>query len=412
MALHCLVWTLISCLLLAWLGEASDPSDNDIYAGQFVTANNDFAARLLVHAKKSNEPGNVFLSPFSVIMGLGMLSVAARDQTREEILHVMQVTDMRNRHVARELRQLTGTRVGNKTTNYSLSVANRVWAQESMRVCRVFEKRMRHLYSAPMAKLDFQLKPEASRELVNAWVGDKTMGQIQQLLPPGSITTDTRFLLTNVIYFKGFWDKQFDVQHTVTKRFRTCKENGRGLSHIPMMHQFGQFSVKSSYLHAVDVLEMPYSGGDISMYLLLPHRTTCRAVKELENRLSANVIADLTSDLITRHMDVHLPRFNLTYDAPLSDTLQAMGINLAFNATNADLSGIDCGKHSDLYVSDAFHQAVVVVDEKGTEASGATGFILAARIATPEFRVNRPFLFFIMDKHTRAVLFIGRVFDL
>lgn len=108
-------------------------------------------------------------------------------------------------------------------------------------------------------------------------------------------------------------------------------------------------------------------------------------------------------------VDVSLPRFSLTSDTALKSVLQEMGIRRAFRM-NADLSGIDCRKMSNLFVSDAFHKAAVRVNEEGTTASAATDFDEAITIfANPSFNVNRPFLFVIMDNRSETVLFIGTV---
>ena len=106
---------------------------------------------------------------------------------------------------------------------------------------------------------------------------------------------------------------------------------------------------------------------------------------------------------------VALPRFQFTTKVDLVQALQSLGMKRAFDGS-ADLSGID-GRH-DLFVRDILHQAAIVVDEKGTEAAASTAVIIARMAVAPvSLSVDRPFLFFIRDDATGAILFQGRVLD-
>ena len=395
------------------LGTARSVIPARSYFVKFVAANNDFARKFLTGARDLTNQDNVFVSPFSVMAGLGMLSIAAHGHTKEEILQVMQVDDWGNKHVADGLLYLSETGRAANYTNYTLSTANRVWSEKSVRVCRTFERRMRKLYAAPMERLDLLNAPEVSREVVNEWVRNQTGGNIQKLLPSGSVSHWTRLVLTNAIYFHGTWESQFDPKYTSPMVFHTCKGMVRGRTNVPTMYHLGEFAMKRSTEHEVDVLEMPYAGGDISMFLLLPLRRACLAIKHLEDKLSAEVITELISNLKFQDLELYLPQFDLNFNAPLSEILKGMGMTQAFDTINADLSGIDCGKDSNnMSVSGAFHQAHVVVNEMGTEASAATGVNMGSRTPPHILKFNRPFLFLIINKHTGAVLFIGRIVTL
>jgi serpin B len=84
----------------------------------------------------------------------------------------------------------------------------------------------------------------------------------------------------------------------------------------------------------------------------------------------------------------------------------------AFDPNTADLSGISTAEQ--LYVSDVIHEAFIAVDEDGTEAAAATAVIIAttsAPVSMVELNVDHPFLFFLQDRATGAVLFLGRVMN-
>jgi serpin B len=62
------------------------------------------------------------------------------------------------------------------------------------------------------------------------------------------------------------------------------------------------------------------------------------------------------------------------------------------------------------------HRAVIDVAEEGTEAAAATAVGVVGTAMQPDspaetFRVDRPFLFAIVDDETGAVLFEGRIVD-
>ena len=404
-------FTLLACLSSIVYASSRHPKSSirEFY-DRFVAVNNQFAVKLLQGARNSkNHTDNVFVSPYSVITGLGMLSVAAHGQTKEEILRVLNAQGMGNKHVASAL--------GNLTTlpNYTLSVANKVWAQSSVAICKVFQRRMQKYYSTSLQQVDFQSNPEMSREMVNSWVENRTQGHIQELLPPDSVTHHTRLVLTNAVYFQATWNDNFNKSDTRRRPFSSCTDNGKESSNVHMMQRIGNYKYKLTHLLSVgdiEVLELPYSASNTSMFLVLPQRSACSAINKLGKLLTPDLIPQLTSDLVLQPINVSVPKFTLSDDTQVDTIFQTMGINRAFSASLAEMSGINCDKMSPLYVSKSFHQAMVVVNEQGTVSAAASAETHVNRIATPIFQVNRPFLFMIMDKVKKAVLFIGQVVKL
>jgi serpin B len=93
--------------------------------------------------------------------------------------------------------------------------------------------------------------------------------------------------------------------------------------------------------------------------------------------------------------------------------LQALGMTSAFIPGVADFSGMD-GTHN-LYISDVLHKAFIDVAENGTEAAAATAVVISIlAIASPTgllVDADRPFIYFLYDQPTGAILFMGRVQD-
>ena len=153
---------------------------------------------------------------------------------------------------------------------------------------------------------------------------------------------------------------------------------------------------------------LPYVGDTTSMVVIVPDAGTFDAFEQGLTGAALGTILDGQSAAPLGA--VTLPLFKFATKTDLVDTLQALGMQAAFNPGQADLSAID-GTH-DLYVSDVIHQATIAIDEKGTEASGATAVIVAHTSAALNFlSVDRPFLFVIRDDATDAILFQGRVLD-
>ena len=116
----------------------------------------------------------------------------------------------------------------------------------------------------------------------------------------------------------------------------------------------------------------------------------------------------------TEQVHVWLPRFKLTQQFRLKDTLEALGMRRAFQPGVADFSGIT-DRPDELCIGDVVHKAFVDVNEEGTEAAAATGVVIsvmAARVDNPKpvvFRADHPFVFVIRDNRSGNLLFLGRV---
>lgn len=90
-----------------------------------------------------------------------------------------------------------------------------------------------------MEVMDFGAEPEQSRHRINEFVQRITKNNIKDLLPVGSIKTDTNAILTNAASFKGDWAAKFDKENTKKKLFY---EHGRLPVYVEMMKQKGNFN--------------------------------------------------------------------------------------------------------------------------------------------------------------------------
>ncbi len=351
--------------------------------------------------------GNFFFSPASVSTALALAYAGARGETAAQMARTMRFTlPQAELHAAFAAQTAKLTSAGKGPV---VRIANRVWAQAGLPVEGDFLGVAKGPYGAGLELANFNGAPEPARGAINKWVEDQTSGKIKDLLPQGSVTPLTRLVITNAIYFKAQWATPFDKAETASLPFSL---GGGAKADAPMMHRL----VQAGFAEAGDaqVLELPYdaagSGRNLSMVVILPKAVD--GLGAVERRIAAGDLRAYLGGIAEERVDVTLPRFKMTSEHDLGSTLAAMGMPLAFDAVNADFSGIS--KAEPLYITRIAHKAFVEVNEEGTEAAAATGVVIGTRSMPPPpkvFRADHPFAFLIRDRDTGAVLFMGRVAD-
>lgn len=345
---------------------------------------------------------NAFLSPLSIAEALAMLAAGARGETADEIYAAMKIdAESLPRRIA-AINQI----LASKDRQYQVSLANAVWVEAGYPLRDEFRNILETDYLAAGHSCDFQRNAARERQRINAWVSEKTSDKIKDLMPPESITPLTRLVLTNAIYFNAEWADYFDERQTQQEDFRLV--SGQTVKADLMHNQFsGLQSFEDDELQAID---LPYKGESASMLVLLPRKAD--GIAALQKSLTAQTLSSYVDRLSNRTVRVTLPRFKLESSYDLVPALRAMGVNRIFSESQADFSGISERARSDrLHVSAAVHKAYVDVNEKRTEAAGATGMgmALTAVIEPMIFRADHPFLFAIRDRRSGQLLFVGRV---
>jgi serine protease inhibitor len=375
-------------------------------------ANNRFALDLYSNLKKDPKysGNNLFFSPFSISSALAITYEGARGTTADEIRNVFYFPT--DDSVRRQGFSEINAGMNAETTGYTLRTANALWAEKTYPFLPGYTSTAERYYSAKTTNLDFIGNPEDSRITINQWVEDKTENKIPNLVPAGAIDSLTRLVITNAIYFKGTWVKQFDKNITREEDFRTAP--GKTVR-VQMMQRTDKDAVYSyAATNSLQLLEMPYartSGKVLSMLVILPKEDNLTVA---EDSLSSQKLSDIRRSLTSQRVMVFFPKFKLETKYRLPATLGAMGMPTAFSNA-ADFSGMDGTRN--LSISDVIHRAFVDVNEEGTEAAAATFVGLAPGAAMnhptpppiPVFRADHPFIFLIQDTETGNILFIGRV---
>jgi len=373
-------------------------------------ANNKFTVDL--HKALKNDQNfagkNLFYSPSSLSIALAMTSLGSRANTTAQLAKALHWKGIPTLH-DEEKHFLEALQASNTATN-ELLTANRLFLQRDFDILPDFVEGTKKFYDAEVGMVDYQDDTENARKEVNAWVEEKTKQKIQNMIPEGVFSTRTRLSLVNAIYFKGFWQNQFDEKATSKQRFfvSESKETEVDMMHLTKKLKHVDFSLEL----ACQILELPYQGEDLTMVILLPHDTY--GLAKLEENLTHERLQQAlasVSQAYAEKVKVSLPRFKLTQQFKLKEVLIKMGVTDMFSEFDSDFSGIIRGPEK-LYVSHVVHKAFVEVNEKGTEAAAATAVVMMTRMAgamsEATFCADHPFLFMICHKKSSAILFIGR----
>jgi serpin B len=374
--------------------------------GELVRGNNQFAFDL--YGTIRDQDGNLFFSPYSISLALAMTYAGAGGDTEGQMAEALNFNLPQERlHPAfNALDQALDARgvALEGEDNFRLNIVNSLWGQQDYRFLPEYLDLLALNYGAGLQLLDFQTRPEPSRQIINDWVSEQTEERIEDLLPPGVIDELTRLVLVNAIYFNATWASQFNESATREATFDLL--DGSEVR-VPMMNQeayFGYFSAED-----FQVIELPYQGWELSMVILLPDEDE---FERIESGLTAEMLGDVLARLQNTNLDLSMPKFTYESEFQLSQALSQLGMIEAFEGNQADFSGMDGTR--ELYIKEVLHKAFVAVDEEGTEAAAATAVVAGVTSMPPpplRVSVDRPFIYLIRDIETNTILFLGRVLN-
>ncbi|NXP09363.1 PAI2 inhibitor, partial [Thinocorus orbignyianus] len=402
-------------------------------------ANTSFALDFFKHECQEDGDKNILFSPLSISSALATVYLGAKGNTADQIakvLHFKKAEGTRNvtTTIKMQVYSRTEERLSNRcacfqktetgklddihigfkalnlainqpTKNYTLKSVNQLYGEKTLPFSKEYLQLVKKYYNTEPQAVDFVGAADETRREINSRVEHKTEGKIKNLLPPGSVDSLTRLVLTNALYFKGNWATQFKAEATRQRPFRV---NAHTTKQVQMMYLSDKFNW--TYVESVqtDVLELPYVNNDLSMFILLPSDTI--GLQKLERELTFENLSAWTSPELMEKtkMEVYLPRFTLEETHDLKSILSRMGIQDAFTEGQADFTGMS--EKGELFLSEALHKCYLEVNEEGTEAAAASSAALASRSlgATIIFVADHPFFFFISHNKTKSILFLGR----
>jgi serine protease inhibitor len=380
--------------------EPSSPRALTTTEAQVVETDNTFGLKLLRSTVDAeDESKNVFLSPLSVSMALGMTLNGARGETRAAMEATLEKQNLSPAEINDAYRGLIDLLEG-LDPKVEVALANSIWYREGLPVRQAFVDTNRAHFDAEVAALDFS-DPSAS-ERINGWVDDETRGNIPTIVPD-EIPPEIVMYLINATYFKGQWRSQFDPDQTEEEPFH--RTDGSTVS-VPMMEKTGDVRHPYYRTEQFSAVDLAYGDSLYSMTVLLPHEDT--SVQQVVEHLDTEMWSRLTEQMAPKELRrLKLPKFTLRYEKTLNDVLADLGMGVAFT-DRADFRGI---ADTALAIDKVKHKTFLQVDEEGTEASAATSVGIGVTSAPPSFVVDRPFVVAIRENHSGTILFLGTVMD-
>ncbi|KAK9403580.1 leukocyte elastase inhibitor-like [Crotalus adamanteus] len=301
-------------------------------------ANITFALNLFKKLSVNDSTKNLFFSPLSMSSALLMVSLGARGNTEAQMLKVLSVS--KDGEVHQRFEKLI-SEINKPGANYSLSLASRLFGEESYDFLESFIESTQKFYHAGLEKLNFHAA-EYSRRHINAWVEEKTTDKIQNLLAPGIIHSLTKLVLVNAIYFKGNWANKFNKDHTQEKPFQINKNETKT---VQMMFRKGKYSMTYISDYRTSILEIPYAVEDLSMFILLPDKIedNSTGLEKLEREITYEKLKEWLNPekMIPREIELSFPKFKLEEEYDLKPVLRSMGMTDAFDEGKADFSGMN-----------------------------------------------------------------------
>ena len=381
------------------------PPDSVLEAFQTSIAdrNNEFGFDL--YARLIDGEENILISPASVAMALAMTYNGADAETQEAMARVLKIHDIDLDTLNRNnLALLYFLKTADPKVH--LKIANSLWMREGFEFDPDFLERNEEFYLAGLKALDFS-RDEAV-DVINAWVEENTGGLIEDIIEP-PIDPLTIMFLINAVYFQGTWTEQFSEEETRDMPFYPA---AGGKASVPMMNRTGDYE----YLETPDfqAIRLPYGEEErMAMYVFLPSQEL--GLEGFEKNLTFENWESWLGDFNKIEGNIQLPRFTVEYEETLNGVLKALGMEVAFDPSNANFYNMVPGTPpQNIYIAEVKHKTFIEVDEVGTEAAAATSVEMRLESMPLDFfhmTVDRPFFYAIHDRDTGAILFMGSVLD-
>ncbi|WP_419893082.1 serpin family protein [Oceanobacillus kimchii] len=350
---------------------------------------------------KGNEEDNIFVSPISIWLAVSMAYNGADGDTKDEMTNALQLGDIDlqtlNEHNASMMDQVSNH------DDVELNILNSIWLRPKFTFLEDFEQQVTESYNP-------ELGPLTTKEPMNEWVSEKTNGKITNLIE--KVDEDHVAFLLNATYFNGNWKYPFDENNTDNDSFNLDESS---ITEVPFM----SLDEKLFYWEndEFQLVALPYGEeGNIQMEVFLPNESI--RLQEFVNKLTLEDWQNWRESMQETVGSLKMPKFSLEYESELQDFFQVLGMEKAFDQNIADFSNmIDPAQlRGNLYISKIMHKTFLEVDERGTEAAGATSVEMKeeSAIVSPapfQMEINRPFLLTISDNETDTILFMGMIHE-
>jgi serine protease inhibitor len=364
---------------------------------QAIAASNRFAFDLFRSINARFVDTNVFISPLSASVALGMTLNGADGETFEGMRQALRIDETDRSRINDAYRDLIALLL-ELDPAVDMRIANAIWYRDTFPFHQAFFDTVSHYFGARVAGLDFGNPATVPR--INAWVDTATAGKITKVLD--GVADHIVMLLMNAIYFKGSWRSQFDPARTENAPFAT----ERGTSYSARMMHLGEQQVALAMLGGVQAVDLPYGRAAFTMTAILPPAGT--DVDAFIQTLDQARWDALVGALHQTKADVYLPKFRMEWADKLNSDLTSMGMGNAFCEGCANFTRMS-PLGNELFIDFVQQNTFVDVNEEGTEAAAVTTVGVGVTSLPPTIRFDRPFVFVIRERLSGTILFMGKV---
>jgi serpin B len=337
---------------------------------------------------KSNPTQNLIFSPYSVRQALNLAALGAKGKTFKQL----------------SFGKPPELLPPKKDFGYKFIFANRIWVQNGFPLLDSYQNASDKVFGVRPWVLDFSKAPDFLKDRMNGWVEEKTLGKVKDFIADILTDPSIRIFLGSATYFKADWALPFDPSKTSEGDFEIgAQEKAK----VPFVHATASLNYRK--LPGMQVLEIPYSDSDLSLFLFLPNPE--KSLEEIETSMHSQTVDQWLGGLARREVRVSLPKFTVDTTVSLKEAMSSLGVKDAFNPESADFTGMTGKKN--LSLSRFEHRAFISLTEAGTEA-GEVSFDAPPASRSPAstpvaFDVTRSFLFGIRHKGANVFLLLGRI---
>ena len=406
-----------------------------------VNSSNSFGLKLFKVIQQSTPNSNIMMSPYGVFSNLLLLYNGAGRETYEELKNILNLGEPN--YVNPNFGELYNILM-NTGGNYELKIANGLFLNKNYEFKPAFINTAKDYFLVETENIDVNNRVK-SAETINNFISQNTNGLIKNVISPSDINESTVLVIANAIYFHGKWAKQFKKEDTRPEKFYISPKD---VIEVQTMVAY-DVPLKYGIFGDIEVVEIPYKGNNIAMVVIIPYNPYYDLYRRVSNpciglkgenpyNLSniilnftldnsgenlcnlSNIISSLTLDNLYYYLNnlneivvdkLYMPKFSFEGKYDLIPYLKSLGINTIFNPGSSNLSNIVYSKSHDenLYVSLFKQFTYIENNEEGTKAAAAT--IIGAQMVSsrPVIKIDRPFIFMIIDLRTKEILFIGQV---
>ena len=379
------VWFIL-CLMIVQIGLVSAQTNTSNSLNQYSF---DLYSQMKVEKK------NLFISPLSTYYALLMAYEGSKDETKSEFekaLYLGSSNSMKNDF----LHDLVGK------SDSSFDVSNAIWVDKSLQVNAGYTKNVTNKYLSDFRQTEFANTQTAVND-INQWIAEKTRHRINKIVDNSSVDSTTQILITNAVYFKGMWLNKFEKYKTGSELFSASSENQSLIAFMNITEQL-QYFENDEY----QFISKPYKSSDMSFCIILPKKQF--GIENIEKKMNADFFDNILNNTSLTKTWIIIPKFKLEFSYQLSGALENLGLKSAFS-DKANFSGM--AKNNNLVLGQVIHKTSIEMDEEKTVAAAATAIDIRIRGISSNkiFKADHPFVFFIIDNQTRAIIFMGRFAD-